>query len=215
MLTYHEFGKYGVQTTFYFALEDVSDVEAPFTGTAPGTADIWISKDGGAPANATNAMTAIGNGVYSLVLTATEMQATRLALSIYDATASAIFLPIFAIITTKLQLGQLDADASQITNAHGIVATGNGSGDGLHAVAGGSGQITNLFNTVLGAELTAIPTAAAGTVAQFLLALWQRFFHKVTQTATTQTLFKADSTTSLGTATCSNDGTTMTKGKVS
>ena len=110
----HEFGQYGVQTTFYFAFEDITDTEAPFTGVAPVTGDIWLSKDGGAAANATNACVAVSNGIYKWTATATEMQATRLAVSIYDATASAIYKPLFVIIQTQLALGSVSVDATQI-----------------------------------------------------------------------------------------------------
>lgn len=163
MLTYSEQGKYGVQTTFYFAFEDAADAETPFVGAAPVVGDIWLSKDGGAPANATNAMTAIGNGVYSWVATAAEMQATRLNVNVYDATASAIFLPIAVLIKTKLQLGQIDVDATAIggntpaivgqavgnspgisglagTNGPGIKGTGNGTGSGIEGAAGATGH---------------------------------------------------------------------------
>ena len=109
-----QFAKYGTATTFYLVFEDITDAEAPFTGTAPLTADIWLSKDGGAPANATNACTTIGNGIYSWAATATELQATRLSVSIYDATASAIFKPLSLIIYTTLSLGQLNVDATQL-----------------------------------------------------------------------------------------------------
>ena len=129
MLVYYEFAKYGVQTTFYFALEDITDAEAPFTGVAPLVGDIWLSRDGGAAANATNAFVAISNGIYSWVATAAEMAATRLAVSVYDATGAAIFKPIYVVILTKLQIVQIDADATAIGgNVSGILATGGGTG---------------------------------------------------------------------------------------
>lgn len=153
-----EFAKYGVQTTFYLSFEDITDAEAPFTGTAPLAADIWLSKDGGAPANATNAMTAIGNGVYSWVATATEMQATRLAVSVYDATASAIFKPAYLVINTKLQLGQLDIDATQIGgNTAAIVLQAVGSASGVSSTGGATGA---------GALFTGGATSGAGMICQ-------------------------------------------------
>lgn len=134
------FAKYGTQTTFYFSLEDITDAEAPFTGTAPLTADIWLSKDGGAAAAATNAFTAVSNGFYTWVATATELQCDVLAVSVYDATASAIFKPIRATILTKLKVGQIDADATALTNTPGIKATGVGTGAGISATGGATGQ---------------------------------------------------------------------------
>ena len=139
------YAKYATQTTFYFSLEDVSDAEAPFTGTAPLTADIWLFKDGGAAAAATNAFTAISNGLYSWVATATELTCTQLNVNVYDATASAIFKPLSITIRTKLQLGQIDADATGLSNTHGIVATGVGTGSGISATGGstGNGMVLN------------------------------------------------------------------------
>lgn len=64
------------------------------------------------------------------------------------------------------------------------------------------------------AELTAIPSSTS-TMRQFLQAIFQRFFYLRTQTITTQTLFKADSSTSLGSASVSDNGTTQSSGKIS
>jgi len=130
---------YGAQTTFYFTFEDISDAEAPFTGAAPVAADIWVSKNGGAPANATNAMTAIGNGIYSWVATATEMQAATVVVSVYDATASAIFKPAALLIETQVNVSQLNVDASTMTNSNAATFTGGGTGNGAEFLSGSSG----------------------------------------------------------------------------
>lgn len=157
MLTYREFGQYGVQTTYMFALEDITDAEAPFTGTAPLTADIWISKDGAATANATNAFTAVSNGVYTWVATAAEMQATRLCVNVYDATASAIFKPVSILIQTKLQLGQIDVNATQIGgNVSAMSLTGVGTGAGLFG--------TSATPTGSGARFTSTHSAGAAAL---------------------------------------------------
>jgi hypothetical protein len=78
-----ELAKYGTQTTFYFPLvtKDAADF---LTGATHASGDTKLIKDGGASANTTNGFTDEGNGFYSLVLTATEMQASRLCLSIID-----------------------------------------------------------------------------------------------------------------------------------
>lgn len=127
---------YGAQTTFYFTFEDISDAEAPFTGTAPVAADIWVSKNGGAPANATNAMTAVGNGIYSWVATASEMQAATVVVSVYDATASAIFKPAALLIETQVNVSQLNVDASTMTNSNAATFTGSGTGNGAEFLSG-------------------------------------------------------------------------------
>jgi hypothetical protein len=62
-------------------------------------------------------------------------------------------------------------------------------------------------------ELAAVTTAAS-SFADKLQFLWQRFAYKRTQTATVATLYKADSSTSLGTAAVSDDGTTQSHAKI-
>jgi hypothetical protein len=63
-------------------------------------------------------------------------------------------------------------------------------------------------------ELAALPTAASnwGEKLQFL---WQRFAYKREQTATVHTMYKADSSTALGTAAVADNGTTQSFAKVS
>lgn len=208
------YAKYGTQTTFYLTLEDITDAEAPFTGTAPLVADIWLSKDGGAAAAATNAFTAISNGFYSWTATATEMQATRLTVSVYDATASAIFKPITIHIVTKLQVGQLDADASALTNAHGITCTGIGTGYGFKAVGATTALNNNIFDQNEGTEPSAAlsSTASFGAILQWLK---RRFNNKATVSGSSLIVYKDNSSTVLSTQSVSDDGTTDTIGKAS
>lgn len=236
MLTYREFAKYGTATTFMFALEDVTDVEAPFVGVAPLTADIWISKDGGAAANATNAFTAVSNGIYTWAVTATEMQATRLLVNVYDATAAAIFRPISIVILTKLQLGQVDVDATQIGGnvtamilqgvgtGSGLLGTGGATGDGIEGVGGATSgygikttaTATNEYNNLLDVTEGTEPASAIGnnaTLRRILQSLKRRMLNKVTATTTQLKVFADDSATVIETQTNSNDGTTQTVGK--
>lgn len=213
MLVYNFHAKYGTQTTFYFALEDVSDAEAPFTGVAPLAADIFLVKDGGAAANATNAAADEGNGVFSLVLTAAEMQATVISVSIYDQTASAIFLPVYFNVVTRLYLGQFDIDATQIGgNTDALKATGVGTGVGLYTSGASAAYYTNLFSQLEGTEPSSAPADNA-TVMAMLQFLKRRWNNKRTQSSTTFTMYKDDSTTTAWTATVSDDGTTGTVAK--
>lgn len=208
------YAKYGTQTTFYLALEDITDAEAPFTGTAPLVADIWLSKDGGAAAAATNAFTAISNGFYSWTATATEMQATRLSVSVYDATASAIFKPLFIHIVTKMQMGQLDCDASALSNTHGIIATGIGTGQGIHAVGATTALGHNFLDIVEAAEPSAA-LASLDSVWNILKWLKRRFNNKATVSGSYLIVYKDNSSTVLSTQSVSDDGTTDTVGKAS
>lgn len=202
--------KYGVQTTFYVALEDASAVDAPFVGTAPLVADIFLSKDGGAPAAATNAFAAIGNGVYSWVATATELQASCLSVSVYDQTASEIFKPIYFNVFTRLGLGTLAIDATQVgSNTDALTLTGIGTGFGLKLAGASDSYLTNLFAQLEGTEPTAL--AASMSHGAIIQAIKARLFYKVTQTLTVRTLYKSDGVTVLDTQAVSYDGTTQTQ----
>lgn len=64
------------------------------------------------------------------------------------------------------------------------------------------------------AELSAIPTAVSSW-ADKLAFIWERFAYKRTETATVFTQYKADSSTALGTAAVSDDGTTQSHAKLS
>jgi hypothetical protein len=78
--------RYGVATTIYFTLIDFGATDF-LTGAAAASGDIKIIKDGGAAANTTTAtFTEEGHGWYSVPLTATEMQARQICLSIIDQT---------------------------------------------------------------------------------------------------------------------------------
>lgn len=83
--------KYGAATTVVFPLIDrgAQDFEATPVTFAAG--DVKIIKDEGAAANATNLPAHEGNGIYSLALSATEMQAARVAITLIDQTATKLW----------------------------------------------------------------------------------------------------------------------------
>lgn len=78
-----ELRKYGVQDKIYFPLitKDAADF---LSGATHASGDTKIIKDGGTSANTTNAFVDEGNGFYSLTLTATEMQAAVICVTIID-----------------------------------------------------------------------------------------------------------------------------------
>ena len=63
-------------------------------------------------------------------------------------------------------------------------------------------------------ELAAIPTTTSD-LREMLQFLFEYFRNKRTATADTETLYKEDASTPLGTSTLSDDGTTFTKGELS
>ena len=74
--------KYGVQTTIDFTLYETDGVDFKVDATHA-SGDTKIMKDEGAEANTSNSFTDEGTG-YSIVLTATEMQAARVKVYIAD-----------------------------------------------------------------------------------------------------------------------------------
>lgn len=85
--------KYGQGTIVYFPLIELAGVN--FATSAPcATGDVKISKDGGAFANTTNCFTAISGtqGGYALALTAAEMSAASILITVRDQTNPKVWL---------------------------------------------------------------------------------------------------------------------------
>lgn len=266
------------------------------------TGDVKFSKDGGAYANTTNLpvqVTASEPG-RTLVLTAGELDATWYTSIIIKDQDGPVFRDLEIIVHTEERVGSVVYDASAASNKSAFKAIGQGTGHGIEAIggatgndidgiiaehfgrvsvaqAGGASTVTldagasasnDYYNGFLAiivsgtgagqvrvitayngttkvatvdsswttnpasgskvlldgaergwftgpsAELASIPVATSSYGAHLQL-VFQRFAYKITQTATTQTLFKADSSTTLGTRTVSDNGTTQTIGKLS
>jgi len=90
-----------------------------------------------------------------------------------------------------------------------VVATAAKTGYALSAAG-----IDAILDDAPAAELATVPTTT-GTLRQMIQFLFQYFRNRKTVTATTETLFKEDASTSLGTATVSDDGTTFSKSEMS
>lgn len=86
--------KYGTATTIYFPLIKAGANDFAVSGDyTHSSGDVKISKDGGAAATATNSPSAItmGNGaMWKLDLTATEMQAKTVVVTVIDAATKAV-----------------------------------------------------------------------------------------------------------------------------
>jgi len=96
------------------------------------------------------------------------------------------------------------------------VQASGGNGDGMIAIANGTGRhYGNLFSMTEsmhgGEPTTAIPDNAS--YAQIFSHLKRRFTNKVTQTNTVQTIFRDDSSTVLETGSVSDDGAIQIKNK--
>lgn len=79
-----ELRRYGVQTTLYFPLIDKGATDFEATPVSHASGDTKVIIDGGSPTNTTNAFVHEGNGIYSLTLTASEMQGRVIVLTIID-----------------------------------------------------------------------------------------------------------------------------------
>lgn len=91
--------------TLYFALCDFSttDPSDDFV-TAPAVhaaGDTQVSKDGGAFANTSNGFTYLGLGVYSLVLTASEMDADQVVVTVVDQTGPKVWKDRMLLLETS------------------------------------------------------------------------------------------------------------------
>ncbi len=84
-----ELRQYGVATTLYFPLIDKGATDFEGTPVTIASGDCKISKDGGAFANTTTAsFVHVGAGIYSIPLTATEMEAKVVVVKIVDQTGT-------------------------------------------------------------------------------------------------------------------------------
>lgn len=74
-----------VQSTVYFPLQDRGTQDFEATPVTFAATDVKVSIDGGAFANSTNSPAHEGNGIYSLVLTAAELNGGVIAVTLIDA----------------------------------------------------------------------------------------------------------------------------------
>ncbi|MBN1430448.1 MAG: hypothetical protein JXB07_18910 [Anaerolineae bacterium] len=75
----------GVEAVVIFPLIERGSIDFA-TGLSFASGDVVVSKDGGSVANTTNLPTEIGNGLYKLTLTATEMSADLVSVVLVDQT---------------------------------------------------------------------------------------------------------------------------------
>lgn len=121
--------QYGASTSVWFHATNPALTAVYAGGFIAGTSQ--ISKNGGAFANTTNLPTYIGNGLYNIILTATEMQATYINLTFIAAAAAN--LPVCIAIETKLIVSQffIGADTLPATNIGFEVRGGGGGGEAV------------------------------------------------------------------------------------
>lgn len=136
--TYQFFAKYGVSTVFRFCVETPASTGSDkfLSAAVPWIAgDVTISKDGGAFANVSALPTRLGSTpLYEWTATAAELQAADANVILSDAAGGPLWRDCHLSIKTKLLLGQIDVDATQIGgNTHAMSLVGVGTGYGLFA----------------------------------------------------------------------------------
>ena len=209
-------GKYGVAQDFYITVPDPSDDGRFLDAAVPWVAgDVVVNQDGGTEANIGTLPVRVGSTpVYKISLTAAEMQGTIVTVEPVDATASEAWGDTLLVIETKLRLGQLSVDATQIgSNTNAVEATGVGTGLGL-AVAGASDSYkTDIFDQLEGSEPSSAPIADDASVMAMLQWNKRRFLNLNTQSSSEGKIFKDDGTSVLGTKPVSDSGTLQSDGE--
>ena len=108
--------RYGVQTSFRFAMVKATSSDLAATGDwTPATGDTKISKDGGNVANTSNNPSAVGGTgsvLWSITLTAAELQAGEVVIQIVDSATKAIEDQTLVIYTYGHASAKIRADLS-------------------------------------------------------------------------------------------------------
>ena len=108
--------KYGTQTTFRFPVVKRGVVDLAASGDwTPATGDTKISKDGGNVANTSNNPSAVGGTgsvLWSITLTAAELQAAEVVIQIVDSATKAIEDQTLVIYTYGHASAKIQADLS-------------------------------------------------------------------------------------------------------
>lgn len=190
------FREYGVQTDIYFPLIKAGSQNfATSSDYTYAAGDIKISKDGGAAANPTNSPSAItmGNGaMWKLTLTATEMQAALIAVTVVDAATKAVEDQMILISTYGNASAQHEFNLNAALTAGGIA----------NAVLDGALSEPSGVFTWAGASLRTV-IAWIGLLSR----------NKLTQDDTETVAYADDGTTPVAEAPITKTGSTLTRGE--
>lgn len=164
--------KYGVAVHLYKPLVKRGVVDLAVSADwTPAAGDVKISKDGGAAANVTNLPTAITMGntaLWDFSITATEMQAAKVRITVSDSATKAVEDVAFEIDTYGNASAQHAVDLTDAVR-FGLTALPNAAAEaagGLYTRGTGAGQVNQPANGMIDSNVvrnagTAI-TAAAG-----------------------------------------------------
>lgn len=225
--------KYGVARTVQIPVRKAASQDyARGADWTPVAGDVQISLDGGAFADVTNPPTALDstNGaVWAFALTAGELTAAQIVVVVSDTPAKAVEDAVFDIETYGHASAQhaFDLDTPTVNpGTGGIVTASFAAGaidaaalatDALGALELSAGAVTEIVDAVWAktmTELSAVP-GVTGTVLQALEWVFLINRNKIIQTASTETIKKDNSVTTLATSATSDDGTTFVRDKYS
>lgn len=151
--------KYGVARHIYIAIPKAGSANhAVSADWTPAAGDVKISKDGGAAANVTNLPTAIAMGnstIWDFSLTATEMQAAQVMVTVADTATKAVDDTGFIIETYGNASGQHAVDLDDGVRA-GLTALPNAAADaaGGLPISDAGGLDLDALNTNVSSVLT-------------------------------------------------------------
>lgn len=164
--------KYNTATNIYIPIIKRGVVDfALGADWTPAAGDVKISKDGGVAANVTNLPTAITMGntaMWNFSLTATEMQAAKIVISVADSATKAVEDQMFLIGTYGNAAAEHAADFDDAVRLglSALPAAAAEAAGGLYTRGGGAGQINQNANGQIDVRAVAI-TDALLTAAKF------------------------------------------------
>jgi hypothetical protein len=159
--------KYGVATTVKFHLKNIAanGTDRYVTSASPfGSTNVYLFKDGSYDSNLTSSVlsqVSASKQLYSISLTAANLSCNYADIIVTDdATAHAdLHIKIF----TEINLGNVDIDSGQNTNTTAAKLTGIGTGHGLEAIGGATGEdIQGIFGNHV-TEFGTIASSASST----------------------------------------------------
>jgi hypothetical protein len=161
--------KYGVAVHVYIPMIKRGVVDfAVSADWTPAAGDCKVSKDGGAAANVTNLPTAITMGntaMWDFSMTATEMQAAKVMVTIADSATKAVEDSMFIVWTHGNASAQYQVDLADSVRA-GLTALPNAAAEaagGLYTRGSGAGQINQATSGQIDGNLVRIANVAVST----------------------------------------------------
>ena len=208
--------KYGVAVHFCKSLvkRGVVDLAVSVDWT-PAAGDVKISKDGGAAANVTNLPTAITMGntaLWDFSLTATEMQAAKIRITISDSATKAVEDVAFEIDTYGNASAQHAVDFTDAVR-FGLTALPNAAAEaagGLYTRGTGAGQVNQPANGMIDTNVV----RNAGTAITSAAGVQEVKVQSIAANAITATSINADAITAAKVADGTIDAATFAAGAI-